>query len=354
LALLAISIVPAFFALKSDFNLAMSQGYFALYQRQFATGAAAGPQVLAAMLPTALVFLLAGAKPTRLSQYAPLCLLGLYAGIYMLMGFRGTAIATAASSAWLFDTTVKRIPRVLIAGAVVVAVLAVPVVRQLRHLDGWQQLDASTIKQVWSSIDDPVASTLSEMGGSLAALVYTIQLVPDPWPHEYGTTYFYALSTVFPNVFWTVHPSIAHSPSARLVQEVDPGTARAGGGLGYSCIAEAFLNFGWLGAPLALGLIGFGMGRLTHWLDTSGNPARVAAAAAALTSMIIFARGESAGVVRSVIWYSIVPYCLVVARRDRKFALRGNPGWLSAILVNKGRTFKHAPQLRRVANGHVK
>jgi len=351
LILFAISIGPALFVLKSDFALAMSQGYFALYQRESATGAAAGPQVIAVMLPTALAFLLAGAKPTRLSQYGPLCLLGLYVGAYLLMGYRGTAIATAASTAWVFDTTVKRIPRILLAGAVVAAVLAVPVVRELRHLSDGQQLDVDTVKRVWISIENPMSSTVSEMGGSLGALVYTIQLVPEPWPHEYGSTYLYALSTVFPNVFWDVHPSIAHSPSARLIQEIDPVTANAGGGLGYSCIAEAFLNFGWFGAPIALGLIGFGMGRLTRWLDASGDPARIAAAAAALTSIIIFARGESAGVVRSLVWYSIIPYYLV--NSGRKFAQAGYTKWLSGLRPGRGNPIGLAPDSRAATPGYL-
>ena len=108
-------------------------------------------------------------------------------------------------------------------------------------------------------------------------------LVPESRPYDYGISYLYALTAIMPNIGWQVHPSVAHGLlSDWLIKTVDPVVARGGGGLGFSFIAEAYLNFGWFGGPVWLGVVGF----ILCWLflkADGADPARHAFAAAFLS-----------------------------------------------------------------------
>ena len=68
-----------------------------------------------------------------------------------------------------------------------------------------------------------------------------------------------------PNLFWDIHPTIARGLACDWITEtVDPFADLVGGGLGYSFIAEAYLNFGWFGVPIVTGIIGFLFGNLSY------------------------------------------------------------------------------------------
>src|SRR5262249_37660921 len=111
-----------------------------------------------------------------------------------------------------------------------------------------------------------------------------------------------------PNLFWDVHPGMARGTYADwLVQEVDPVYASAGGGLGYSFIAEAYANFGWLGPPVLI-LLGYALARWGIWASHVSAPGRLAAVASYTAYFLFFARAESLLVARPLIWYALLPY----------------------------------------------
>jgi hypothetical protein len=146
------------------------------------------------------------------------------------------------------------------------------------------------------------------MGGTMGSIANTYLLVPSTRAFDYGLGYGYAVLTLVPNMFWDVHPTIAHGTGSDwLVWTVDPYGAARRTGLGFSCVAEAYLNFGWLGAAGVMALVGFGFGRL-------GIAARLGdrgwlALVAAFTAFVLrFPRDESASLVRAFVWYSLMPY----------------------------------------------
>ena len=317
MALFAVSALPAAMAMAADLSAVMRSGYFSgMYQREMATGFASTPRLIAGLMPGALLFLLAGARRNPVSRWAPALTLAACAAVYLFIGFRGSALVIAAATLWLWERTVKPIRRTVLAGGLVAAMAILPVIGAVRDLSGEKRLDGRIILTAWASVDSPVVAAVSEMGGSLLTVVHIVNLVPSKWPYEYGSTYLYALLTIFPNIFWDIHPSIAHSPGTRLLWEVAPSTAANGGGIGFSYISEAFLNFGWLGAPIAVFLLGYGFGRLTRWLDACHDTGRLAVAATALMPLILYARSESGGVLRGVIWFAILPYLVVVILRQ--------------------------------------
>jgi oligosaccharide repeat unit polymerase len=154
----------------------------------------------------------------------------------------------------------------------------------------------------------------------MRTIAYTIELVPRTRNFDYGDSYAYALLTVFPNLFWKIHPTIAHElPSSWITWAVDPATAREGGGLGYSFIAEAYLNFGYIGAPLLMLVGGYLAARFMVWAYRGQRPDRLAFLVCAASFAIFLARAESGVVLRGVIWNSALPFLAasVLAARQR-------------------------------------
>ncbi len=214
--------------------------------------------------------------------------------------------------AWVFDG-IRRIPRSLICLCAIGALLVFPLIRETRNTSGRDRLSWESQLESASNLESPISSCISEMGHSLTTVTHTMALVPDIRPFDLGASYLYAATAIIPNLGWDVHPSVAHGLLADwLISTVNPETAYSGGGLGFSFIAESYLNFGWFGGPLWLGFVGFCI--TTLFLKADGaDPAKQALVGSFLAFFFIFARGESAVVTRGLIWYAVVPYLLVTA-----------------------------------------
>ena len=128
-----------------------------------------------------------------------------------------------------------------------------------------------------------------------------------------GIGYLYSLLAVIPNIFWDIHPVISHgTPSDWLAQEVNPYLLESGGRMGYSFIAESYLNFGWFGI-IFLAVIGFLLARLVLWAIKSKEPAKMAMLASFTSFFLFYARSEFYTIVRSLVWYSLIPYLGIYA-----------------------------------------
>jgi oligosaccharide repeat unit polymerase len=165
--------------------------------------------------------------------------------------------------------------------------------------------------QIFRDLDSPVVAALGEFGGSASTIAHTMRLVPVQKDYDYGLGYFWATTTIIPNVFAEVHPGVTHAAYSRwLTREIDPYAFRRGGGVGFSFIAEAYLNFGMIGALGFFMLLGFVWGKLVNWGDDASRPFRVVFIAAMLGGFLFWTRQEFIIVVRHVFWYAAIP-CLV-------------------------------------------
>jgi oligosaccharide repeat unit polymerase len=306
-ALLALSIVPSTLLLLENVRMALAGGYGALYQREAPTGLDAGPQVAALFLMPAALFLLAGAGGSRREKAASTLIIGVHTLGQLFLGYRSAAIMPICAFLWLWNQCEWRIKPAWILGlGLFVIVVVVPISRETRTLDGLDRIRLETLINSYVSLDNPIVSSVSEMGGSLIAVAYTYVLVPGARTFDYGVGYLYATLTVLPNFFSSVHPAIARGTASDwLIWTVDPYGASRQGGLGYSCIAEAYLNFGWFGVPMVMTSVGFAIAALTFWCR--GNRTRLAMAAVITAFLLRFPRDESASLVRALVWYCWLP-----------------------------------------------
>lgn len=313
----SISFLPSLLILQNSMSIVLSGGYFAIYQQNEATSFDSAPAVLAGFLVPSAMFILAGSGNNFKEQYLACILILIYAMSYFFLGQRNVAVMPLLSFAWLWHKLIRPISKVFLGSVGTFLILFVfPLVGASRNSAGQDRLSIDSLLNTFTSINNPLIAVFSEMGGSMNTIAYTIELVPIVREFQWGAEYLYALLTLVPNLFWKLHPTVARGvPGRWLTWAVKPEFSARGGGLGYSFIAEAYLNFGWFGAPIALGVLGFLFAKLVLWTETSREPARMAMLASFTSSFLFYARAESALMVRPLIWYSLIPFCCVLLLR---------------------------------------
>lgn len=322
--LLSISFLPAILVLKQSVSVVASGGYFGLYEQESGTSFSAAPSILADFLVPSALFILAGSKEKIKGRLISGSIIVLYSATRFFLGQRNQAVMPLLAFASLWHKSISPLPKTfLLSTGSVMLFIVLPLVAAIRNVTGKDRFSIDFMVETLS-VNNPAVASLSEMGGSIMTVAHTIELVPSVRGFQMGAEYFYALLTLIPNLFWKIHPTIARGiPDLWLVWEVDPAFATRGGTFGFSFIAEAYLNFGWFGAPIALGVMGFMFAKFTLWAARSGEAARMATVASYTSFFLFFARAESALVVRSLVWYSLLPYlsvCLLGWLKSNKLA----------------------------------
>jgi hypothetical protein len=184
-ALLAVSFVPLLAQLRNAVSVATSGGYMALYQQDFAAaGAGSALGAGAAFALPGACFVLAGSAGWRFDRIAALAVLSMQSCALLFAGYRLHSILPLLTVAWLWDRTIQRIPRALIAPtAAILLSFVFPFVRATRELPAAERTTTSG-----SEFQATVAG-LEEMGGTIETVAYTVELVPAQRPYDLGMGY---------------------------------------------------------------------------------------------------------------------------------------------------------------------
>lgn len=317
-ALTSISFLPSIYVFLQSLKVVIASGYQGLYQGDQETSIAAAPTVLATFIIPAAMFLLAGSQspnrpPKKRTQMFAVVLMVLYILSNIVIGQRRNVATRLVAFTWLWHTWVRKIPAsfILIGGLLLTIIF--PIIAATRNMVGTDRTSFFTVLTSLLGSKNPVFLTLNEMGGSMMTVAYTIELIPSTRPFQMGADYFYAFFTLVPNLFWKIHPTIARGLAGTwLTWQIDPEFASRGGGYGFSFIAEAFMNFGWVGGPITLGIIGFLFTLVTLWAVNSHSAARMAMIGTFTAFLPFYARSELALHVRALVWYAVIPYAAAV------------------------------------------
>jgi len=313
--LFSISAVPMVVMMGRVLPEALKHGYASLYEAKADVGIDALPMLIAGFLIPSAIFMLAGSRDNKITARLAIVSIVAYALVHLVMGWRAHAIIPLIGGIWIYDKCVQKLPRLFLTTLGLLLLFVVfPLVRISRDIGGEERYSISFYVESYFSIDSPVTAIIGEMGNSLSTVAHTIELVPSKRPHDMGIGYFYGLLTIFPNVFGGLHPAAERGiPSTWLTWEVDPYVAARGGGVGYSFIAEAYLEFGWIGAPLFLFCFGLGLAFLQLWADRFGGAKEAALVACVMSYVLFFPRAEFTIIVRPLAWYALLPYMLTKA-----------------------------------------
>lgn len=329
LALMLVAAVPAMLQLRTDATTVLSRGYIGLYQDVGgATDLASITSFLSGLLVPGTLFLLASARNSRWRQWLASGVVVAYAAAQMFFGARFAALASLLAYAAVWETAIRPVSRGWLLGGALAANTLIPAVRAFRLIAGAARSDLAFLWGVAVAAAGSFTAALAEMGGSQSVNAYVMGLVPSTRPFELGLGYLYAMRFIGPNSLWAWQPEYA-TYSLWLVHQVAPITAAAGGGIGFSFIAEAYMNFGWIGVLAIPILVG---AAIVTWMnpraDGQVGVLRAAIVGVVLSLMLAWARGEVVTLTRSFIWYALAPgaACWWLARRHGKARERADVG----------------------------
>ncbi len=309
-----VSLGPALYELYRDASVIETLGYGGqFYLAKSMTGMDAWTQILTMFLiPGALLFL-AGSKGRPVNILLAWVVITVPAVTYFLLGIRNVGVRGLVALLWLHSVAIQPIRKSILVGSTLIMLVLIPGLAAVRGKAIALGDTIVALQQAYSAMDNPIILAVAEMGGTLLTVIHTIDLVPILKPHEWGMSYAVALTTIFPNLFWDLHPAIqAGLPSYWLMKEIDPIAANAGFTFGYSMVAEAYLNFSWIGAPIVMGGMGYFLAGFVCWVFESPDALRLATQAILMSFVLFVARAESHLVVRPMFWECLIPYLFVL------------------------------------------
>ncbi len=310
--MIAVGALPTALFFSSAISVRLTEGYGALYQSEDTS--VNWLLALATLFLPGAIFLLAGSKGRWLTIVVASSCMFLSTALLFTLGVRSAAVMPLIAFAWVWHTCIRRLPTtVLVSVGLVMLFVVFPLISYLRQEGGISYLSFDSVRSAYLSIDNPAVATLNEMGSTVYTVTSTLELVPEKRPYDLGLGYLHAALNVVPNFVTPLKFELPYgTPDLWLVYNLDTAYAAQGGGLGYSFIAEAYLAFGWVGAPIMIAAIGAGLARFFKWATDSMKPARIAAVATCLCFILHYPRGAAEGYTRQLFWYSLVPYLLVL------------------------------------------
>lgn len=320
--LFAISFPAWLYVTYGRIGRVMQYGYFVANFGNTSTGVAHLPELLAEALAPALMFVVAGSKSRVAIRSGAVVTMVVFGATTLFAGNKGPVVMALLAFGWVWHRTIRPLRGVLLTvSAIVLAVFVIPLTTAIREVAGRDRTSVTAVENAYSGITNPAVAFLSETGWTATTVAHTMELVPAVREYDYGRSYMYAGMAVIPNVGGGLHPSKEHGFLADwLVSTVAPEYAARGGGWGFSFIAEAYADFGPYGMPLALIVIGYLFGSLFAWEQASSDPARTAMIGACLCNCLLYARGESALLLREIVWYALLPYlCVELLSKGRVY-----------------------------------
>lgn len=235
---------------------------------------------------------------------------------YLLMGYRAMAIIPVLL--YLYARKIKlqnkirlrkNNPILLYVSVTLVILFVFPAVRYSRNSGGLENMDAEMFEEFISN--NEIFATINDMGKSIQTVIYTKDIVPNKEDFRCGYSYVMAASVALPNLFWEKHPAEVYGSLGRWVTKiVDREFYEFGGALGYSCVAESYVNFGYVGIILCPLLLGFLLFSIEKKVYNNNNPVGYASLAIVAFYILFYPRGELSEIVRGIAWYMPIPYCI--------------------------------------------
>ena len=266
--LAASSIFFAMFVIAVGNPLAYSRIEF------FETGVAGrGLGAFLIVFPGAVTALLIGATGRGKILFA-ITLTILASVVLLFSGYRSAFFFPVLSGIVLYTKVRGHIPLWVSVIGLLAMVVIIPGIGKLRNIE-YGQMNADSLNQ--SIVESRPIDTFIELGGTLGVLADALIVVPNKTSYLFGRSYFIAAQQAVPNI--GLHRNESERASSRgrvlldreaifdlspadwLTYYVDPWKFRVGQGVGFSGIAEPYINFGYVGVLFGFVLIGFLLGR---------------------------------------------------------------------------------------------
>jgi oligosaccharide repeat unit polymerase len=223
---------------------------------------------------------------------------GLWVLMLFYIGFRGPALIAGLT---VYAIALKKrvtFPRWFPWAVAALLVVVVPMEFIVRQ----QPLNERSLPNSLDGIN--IMDGPAEMGTSIRTLVETADLI-GPGNYRHGKTYLVGLEGVLPNLSLRWKPASSESiddlpPSHWITAIVDPWSYKNQGGMGFSAVAEPYMNFGTWGVIIFFLLLAFllvQLERVSIWSSRA-----LAGWALVLGSLLWTTRNDFSSFFRPVVW----------------------------------------------------
>ena len=252
------------------------------------------------LIPVGIYCALASARRNHIKWLLPLA--GCWVVWSLFLGSRNKGLLVALVAAFILRKRGFRIPRRVAILAGIVLIIVIPAVSILRQESDFSQLGETSIE------DFHPLHGFAEMGQSIWPVIETHRLISSA-EHRHGMTYLAACTTILPNLslsykpgasFGSIEQRVELFPSLWLVWTTNTYVAKRYGAYGFSSIAEAYLNFGYVGVAIILIGLGVFLVRMQEWRISSAYV--LAAQAIVLAPLLWYVRNDFTVVARPVAW----------------------------------------------------
>jgi oligosaccharide repeat unit polymerase len=297
-------------------------GYYRLsYSETFRLRAESDPRFFGLGLMIVFIGLsLSAAGATRRQLRITFLSACVWVTLLFYLGFRGPAIIAGLI---VYAVAVKKrieVPAWIPSLVVAILLVAVPVMRFSRE----QPLNQRSLPNSLSEFN--ILDTPAEMGASIRPLIETADLI-GPGNYRFGRTYLIGIKAIAPNLAFRWEAPSTESvddlpPGHWITAMVDPWTYKNYGGIGFSAVAEPYMNFGAAGVVAYFLLLAFMLVRLEQASIRSSYA--LAIWALVLGPLLWTTRNDSANFFRpaawgllciGLVWAASQSYSLIVQRR---------------------------------------
>lgn len=314
--LFAVSIVPFIYNTIDTLVYVINSTYRSIYYRSSDTGRLGSMMGILQdfFIPSLFLLLIAYRnKKSIIAFVVSLC--AIYIVTQFAIGLRTLAfmVFIALICAWHYLIKPFKLKHVIIAIIAVYIFFSIgTVVASTRNLVGRTFTDYIEAFKTASEEANPVVTLISEMGWTMGNTIEVMRQIPSNYDFHYGRSYLFSLTTVIPNLgFWEVHPASQYARLSAWLQEI----MGLDFGPGFSPIAEAYTNFSWFGIIFMM-FEGMLMGRLLSLSDKHSLKYKPETMSIGLLFLLVAlkdsTRSSSIVMVRSILYYVIFPYLLIL------------------------------------------
>ena len=247
-------------------------------------------------VPVGLYVIAAAASRGRIATVLAVAVA--WCSLIFFLGFRGFALIPLVVTLAVLNKRGFRLPAAAYIAGLLMLLIAIPVARSMRN----SSLSERSVTDAVSEIHP--LSAVEELGGSLQPLVHTVRLMENENP-RWGKTYWQALQRVIPNLAedWAGGGYVSvedMTPTHWVTRLAAPWKYRHFGGLGFSGVAEPYMNFGTAGVVgyfFLLAVVLVGADRFDY-----GRPTRLVLWATMLGPLLMTTRGSFDSFFRPLVW----------------------------------------------------
>ena len=270
--------------------------------------------IIATAFPVSIYMILLASFNNKFKRNICLAILGVYSVLYMLAGSRLNIIKIIVVLVVFFYFKQKKLNMKNFVKLGIIAYLMVTLLTTLSYYRSKNSQEYDLVNYL--TTNDPVLSILEETGVTFTTIANVINNCPERVEPVYGKTYVNQFFVIVPNLFFEKNPF-----QVTLNETFNP--LYHYGGLSSSMFAEAYYNLLEYGYVYMI-VIGWVLSKCNKSINNSSNLFSFLVATYVYSELIWAIRFDTYLILRSVIYYIIIPYFVINNLLKRKISINVN------------------------------